>query len=179
MEWVREQSAQSGQSERLYGECRYAARSWDDERRVIIKAEVTRHTGREPRDNPRFVVTNLRSKPDFIYNRLYCRRAVIENRIKELLYGLQIDRTSCTRFLANQCRMLMTAAAYVLFQEIRLQAKDTSLAQAQVGTLRERLLKMAAWVQQSTRRVVLRLPERAAWASDWCKIARRLGAVPL
>ena len=74
---------------------------------------------RSSRDNPRFVVTNLRQTPRVVYERIYCARGDIENRIKELLDGLQIDRTSCCRFWANQLRVLLTAAAYVLMQELR------------------------------------------------------------
>ena len=73
-------------------------------------------------------------------------------------YGLEIDRTSCTNFLANQFRVLMTAAAYVLMQEIRLRAARTQCARAQVWMLRERLLKLGAHVVRSVRRVVLHLP---------------------
>ena len=86
--------------------------------RVLIKAEVVRLGDREPRDNPRFVVTNLRQTPRFIYEKVYCARGDIENRIKELLDGLQIDRTSCCLFSANQLRVFLTAAAYVLMQEL-------------------------------------------------------------
>jgi len=178
MKQVRELTAASGQTEHLYADCDYQADSWDTERRVIYKAEVVRHPGREPKDNPRYVVTNLKCRPEFIYCRVYCQRAPIENRIKELLYGLDIDRTSCTKFLANQFRALLTAAAYMLFQELRLAARNTSLAGAQVSTLRERLLKLAVWVQSSTRRLVFHLPDSAPWSSDWCRIARVLGAVP-
>lgn len=126
-----------------------------------------------------YVVTNLRTSPKHVYERVYCQRAVIENRIKELLLGLHIDRTSCTRFLANQCRVLMTVAAYVLLQELRLKARHTAFAHAQVTTLRERLLKLAAWVECSTRRIVFHLPDSAPWRSDWCRIVRALGAVPI
>ena len=179
MDEVRHWSYRSGKTEHCYGECQYDAHKWDDERRVIFKAEVVRHPGREAKDNPRFVVTNLRSSPKHVYERVYCQRAVIENRIKELLLGLHIDRTSCTRFLANQCRVLMTVAAYVLLQELRLKARHTAFAHAQVTTLRERLLKLAAWVECSTRRIVFHLPDSAPWRSDWCRIARALGAVPI
>ena len=72
----------------------------------------------KPQDNPRFVVTNLRQTPRFIYEKVYCGRGDIENRIKELHDGLQIDRTSCSRFWANQLRVLLTAAAYVLMPEL-------------------------------------------------------------
>jgi hypothetical protein len=89
------------------------------ERRVVIKAEVVRLPGRDPRDNPRFVITNLRQSPRFVYEQVYCARGDIENRIKELHDGLQIGRTSCCRFWANQLRVLLTAAAYVLMQELR------------------------------------------------------------
>ena len=179
MDEVRHRSWHSGETEHRYGECQYEARSWDDERRVIFKAEVVRHPGRDAKDNPRFVVTNLKTSPKHVYERVYCQRAVIENRIKELLLGLQIDRTSCTRFFANQFRVLMTVAAYVLLQELRLNARHTGLAHAQVTTLRERLLKLAVWVERSTRRIVFHLPNSAPWRSDWCRIARALGAVPI
>jgi hypothetical protein len=66
----------------------------------------------------------------------------------------------------------------VLLQELRLKAKRTSLAGAQVTTLRERLLKLAVWVQRSTRRLVFHLPDAAPWRSEWCQIARALGAQP-
>lgn len=110
---------------------------------MIYKAEVVCLAGREPRDNLRFVVTNLPHRLEGIYD-LYRQRGDDENRIKELHYGLELDRTSCHRSLANQLRVLMTAAAYVWMQELRRLAKGTSLAAAQVTTLRERLFKLAA-----------------------------------
>lgn len=78
----------TGVTEHVYGECRYAAQTWDCARRVIIKAEVVQHEGRERRDNPRFVVTNLTRAPQRIYEGIYCQRGEIENRIKELHHGL-------------------------------------------------------------------------------------------
>lgn len=179
MEKARLLSAASEETEHCFGECQYEAGTWDGDRRVIFKAEVVRHPGREPKDNPRFVITNLKSKPKFVYQRVYCQRAPIENRIKELLYGLNIDRTSCTRFFANQLRALLTLAAYVLFQELRLQACNTGLANAQVSTLRERLLKLAVWVKRSTRRMVFHLPDSAPWRHEWTQVARALGAIPI
>lgn len=178
MEHARALSAVSGQTEHFYGECQYAAQTWNRARRVVIKAEVARLADREPKDNARFVVTNLRCGPQRLYEDVYCQRAHIENRIKELHYGLAIDRTSCSRFWANQFRALLTAAAYVLFQELRLHARGTASARAQVSTLRDRLLKLGVWIERSVRRIVLHLPDTAAWRSDWCRIARSLGAVP-
>lgn len=178
MAQVRVLSAASGQTEHRYGDCRYAAKSWNRERRVVFKAEVVRLGEREPKDNPRFVVTNLRHRPQRLYEQVYCQRAHIENRIKELHHGLAIDRTSCSRFWANQFRVLLTAAAYALFQELRLHARGTASQRAQVSTLRLRLLKLGVWIERSVRRVVLHLPDATPWRTDWCRIARSLGAVP-
>lgn len=178
MKQARALSAQTGQTEHVYAECRYAAQTWHVKRRVIIKAEVVRLGDCEPRDNARYVVTNLSARPKQLYENIYCQRGEIENRIKELHHGLEIDRTSCTRFWANQLRVLLTAAAYVLMQELRGCAAGTECARAQVSTLRERLLKLGVWVQRSVRRIVLHLPQYAPWRSDWCRIARTLGAVP-
>jgi len=161
-----------------FGECLYAAGSWKHERRVIIKADIALHPGREPKDNPRFIVTNLKTSPKFIYQKVYCARGDIENRIKELKHGLEIDRTSCTSFKANQFRVLMTAAAYVLMQELRLHARRTGCARAQVNTLRLRLLKLGVWIESSVRRIVLHLPTSTPFADDWRRIARSVGAVP-
>ena len=173
---MRLRSELTGATEHVYGECRYAAQTWDRERRVILKAEVVQHEGRERRDNPRFVVTNLKRAPRRVYEGIYCQRGEIENRIKELHHGLAFDRTSCTRFLANQLRVLLTAAAYVLMQEIRSAASSTSLARAQVNTLRERLFKLGAEVVVSVRRIVLHLPARFPFRDEWRAVAIALGA---
>ena len=161
-----------------FGECVYQARSWNHERRVIIKADIAIHPGRKPKDNARFIVTNLTGSAKKIYEEIYCARGDIENRIKELKHGLAIDRTSCTSFKANQLRVLMTAAAYVLMQEIRLRARRTRCARAQVDTLRLRLLKFGVWFESSVRRTVLHLPVTTPYADEWQRIARNLGAVP-
>jgi hypothetical protein len=178
MKLARRASAHSGHTEHVYAECRYAAKTWAVQRRIIIKAEVVRREGRDPRDNARYVITNISTRPKHIYEDIYCQRAEVENRIKELHHGLEIDRTSCTRFWANQLRVMLTAAAYVLMQELRACAAGTDCARAQVSILRERLLKLGVWVQCSVRRIVLHLPQYAPWCSDWCCVARRLGAAP-
>jgi hypothetical protein len=172
---ARTQSEASGQTEHVYTETRYAARTWSHERRLVVKAEVVRLAGREPRDNQRFVITNLRASPRFVYEQVYCARGDIENRIKELHDGLQIGRTSCGRFWANQLRVLLTAAAYVLMQELRLRAARTACARAQVTTLRERLLKLGVQVVVSVRRIVLHLPTSTPFLDAWRHIACALG----
>jgi DDE family transposase len=168
-------SKATGQTAHVYGETRYAARSWKRQRRVIIKAEVVRHPGRDPKNNPRFVVTNLTDPPETVYE-IYCQRGDVENRLKELHHGLEMDRTSCARFLANQFRVLLTLAAYILFQELQRRTAGTAVARAQVTTLRERLIKLAVWVERSVRRIVLHLPTTYPWLSSWQRIACAVGA---
>jgi hypothetical protein len=125
MRQARRLSRQSGQTEHVYNEANYAAQTWPRQRRIIIKAEVARAEGKKPKDNPRFVITNMKQSPQWLYEEVHCQRGEIENRIKEL-HELQIDRTSCSDFWANQFRVLLTAAAYVLMQELRLKAARTS-----------------------------------------------------
>jgi len=176
MAQARRLSRESGKTEHVYAETLYAAKTWPRRRRIIIKAEVTRHPGRDPKDNPRFVITNMTGSPRWVYEDFYCRRGEIENRIKELHHGLEIDRTSCSRFLANQLRVLLTAAAYVLMQELRLRAARTKLARAQVSTLRDCLLKVGARVRSSVRRILLNLPTSFPYAHAWGVVAHSLGA---
>jgi len=173
---ARRLSRTSGQTARVYGECRYAAGRWSKKRRVIVKAEVVHHPGRDPKDNPRFVVTNLTQTPKWIYEKVYCERGDAENRIKELQLGLDMGRTSCSSFWANQLRVLLTAAAFVLMQELRLRAARTNCARAQVQTLRERLIKIGAHVVRSVRRVVLHLPASYPFLHPWKRVALTLGA---
>ena len=87
------------------------------------------------------------------------------------LHDLEIDRTSCSRFWANQFRVLLTAAAYVLMQELRLRAAGTACARAQVCTLRERLLKLGARVMVSVRRVLVHLPASFPFQPTFVRIA--------
>jgi hypothetical protein len=177
MRQARRLSRQSGETEHVYGEANYAARTWPQQRRIILKAEVVRAEGKKPKDNPRFVITNMKQSPKWLYEEVYCQRGEIENRIKEL-HDLQIDRTSCSDFWANQFRVLLTAAAYVLMQELRLKAANTSCARAQVWTLRERLLKLGARVLVSVRRVVVHLPSSFPFLPTFRQVALALGASP-
>jgi hypothetical protein len=175
MEVARLLAGLTGQTEHVYDEVRYAAGSWKQERRVIIKAEVVRADHKEPKDNPRFVITNMKQTPQWLYEEVYCQRGEIENRIKEL-HAMQIDRTSCTSFWANQFRVLLTAAAYVLMQELRLSAAATDCARAQVWTLRERFLKLGARVILSVRRIVVHLPHSFPFLPTFRRMALELGA---
>jgi hypothetical protein len=160
-----------------YGEAAYQAGTWPAARRTIIKAEVVWHSGREPRDNPRFVITNLRQTPEWIYTQVYCARGDSENRLKELKHALAFGRTSCTRFWANQLRITLTAAAFVLWQELQLRADHTALRGAQVPRLRQALITIGVQVVRSVRRIILHFPRSHPDAATWTRLARALGAV--
>jgi hypothetical protein len=144
---------QTGAKQRLFGEFRYAAGTWDADRRVIVKAE---HTGQGA--NPRYVVTSLKEGPQQIYDELYVRRGEMENRIKEQQLYLFADRTSAHQFLVNQLRLLLASAAYVLLEYIRTHAlRGTELSHARCDTIRLKLLKIGARIVRSVRRIVIHL----------------------
>jgi len=162
---------QTGEKQRQFHEIRYAAQTWDRERRVIVKAE------RLPQGpNLRFVVTNIVDRePADIYDGLYTARGDMENRIKEQQLGLFADRTSCHKFLANQFRLLLASAAYVLIEHIRRTAlAGTELAKAQVTTIRLKLFKIAGRVITSVRRVMFHLSSGCPYPSLFQQIVARL-----
>jgi hypothetical protein len=167
----------TGASARVFGDTSYQAKTWPHARRAVIKAEVVVHPGRDLRDNPRIVITNLRHRPERLYAEIYGARGDSENRLKELHHDLAMGRTSCSRFWANQLRVTLTAAAYVLLQELQLRADRTALARAQVGRLRLVLLKIGVRVERSVRRLVLHFPRAHPDPSAWQALARRFGAV--
>jgi hypothetical protein len=175
MRAVRVLSSVSGHTKTLFTDIRYQTKTWKKHRRLVVKAEVVRYPGRKARDNARYVVTNITLKPERVY-KIYRGRGDVENKIKELHYSLAIDRTSCSDFKPNQFRLLLTAAAYVLMQEIRRNAAGTVLQNAQVSTLRERLLKLGAVVKRSIRRIVIHLPISCPWIQSWRSIASAVGA---
>lgn len=143
----------TGRKQRLFGEFRYAAYTWDRERRVIAKAEHSSYGS-----NPRFVVTNLSGGSQRLYETLYCARGDMENRIKEQQLDLFADRTSCHAWWANQFRLLLSGLAYTLLETLRRVAlKGTELARAQCGTIRLKLLRIGAVIVRNTRRVRLLL----------------------
>ena len=159
-----------GEKQRLFSEVRYAAQTWDTPRRVIVKAE---HSARG--SNPRFVVTNLTGNAQRIYDRIYCARGEMENRIKEQQLGLFADRTSCHTWWANQFRLLLSSLAYTLLETLRRVAlHGTALARAQCGTLRLKLLRIGAIVLRNTRRIRLLLSSAYPNRELFCLVAARL-----
>lgn len=144
----------TGQKQRLFTEFCYAAKSWDRGRRVIGKAE---YSSQGP--NPRFVVTNLPDSPQTLYDERYCPRGDMENRIKEQQLMLFADRTSCSKLLANQFRLLLSGLAYTLLDGLRrLGLSPSAEGQWQSATLRQRIIKVAARVRVSARRIYFQLP---------------------
>jgi Transposase DDE domain group 1 len=173
---ARRLAKKAGRPVQLFDECDYRARSWPRDRRVIYKAEVVTQEGRDPKDNVRYVVTNLRNAPARVYE-IYRQRGDVENRIKELHHGLSFDRTSCSSYVANQVRIVEAAAAFVLFQELRARMRGSELRTATVETIREKLLKVAVRVVESVRRIVLSFPESYPWKELWCQTAVSAGGL--
>lgn len=170
MQEAEDRFQRTGAKQRRFHEVHYAAKTWDRQRRVIVKAE---RLVQGP--NCRFVVTNLHDEPQAIYDGLYTARGEMENRIKEQQLGLFADRTSCRKFLANQFRLLLASAAYVLIEHLRrVGLGGTELAKAQVTTIRLKLFKIAARVVTSVRRVVFHLSS----SYPYQPLFRRLGPHP-
>lgn len=166
-----EQYETSGEKQRLFSEFQYGAESWSKERRVIVKAEVNSR-GR----NPRFVVTTLSGDPQKLYDKLYCARGDMENRIKQQLEMFS-DRTSCQRWWPNQFRILLSTIAYTLVHAIRsLGLQGTQFARAQVGTIRLKLLKIGTIVLRNTRRVRFLFSSAFPYQHEFFLVARRLAA---
>lgn len=168
--------AAEGETVTVYGEQWYAARTWPHQRRVTHKAEVVIHPGRAPKRNLRFVVTNMSRRPEAVYD-IYRQRGDSENRIKELKDEMELGRLSCHGFWANQLRLLLSAAAFVVMQALRVRLRKLNLGTAQVGTLRLRLLKIGGRVTRSVRRYVVHLAAAHPLAKEWQQAARAWGAV--
>lgn len=134
---------------------RYQAGTWSRLRRVVIKVEVSGQGV-----NTRFVVTDLEhARTQVVYRHLYCARGQMENEIKDHKRYLKSDRTSCHRFAANQFRLLLHSAAYVLLDTLRREVlKGTPWARATMETLQLRLLKLGARIQEVTDRIKISLP---------------------
>ena len=128
---------------------RYGAKSWNKQRQVIAKLEVT-----DKGPNPRFIITNLPGDAQALYDGVYCARGDMENRIKEQQLGLFADRTSAHDWWANQFRLLLSSLAYILLESIRrIALKGTELERAQATTIRLKLLKIGAVILRNTRRI--------------------------
>jgi len=147
--------------------------SWSQQRRVIGKAE---HLAKG--SNPRFVVTSLsaqRYPARFLYEKIYCARGDMENRIKEQQLALFADRTSSSRMKANQLRLWFSTAAYLLIHQLRrLGLKNTSMAKAQCHTIRLKLLKIGAQIKISVRRTLISLASGYPYEKIFAQVYQNL-----
>lgn len=161
---------ESGEKQRLFAELRYGARTWSRRRRVIARLEHGPMGA-----NPRYVVTNLPGDGQQLYDRLYCQRGEMENRIKECQLNLFADRTSCHDWWPNQFRLILSSLAYVLIEAIRrLALNGTDMARAQAGTIRLRLLRIGAVVIRNSRRIRFHLSTACPDKSLFRLVADRL-----
>jgi hypothetical protein len=179
MNLVRHMVKLHGKKVTIHRETTYKAKRWHRPHRLAYKAEVVVEEGKEPRDNARYVVATMPGNFgagglfDFYYG-----HSDMENTIKELKNDLDMDRTSCSRFQANQLRVLLTLATYVLMQSVQEYSADEDLQKAQMATLRDRLLLIGVQVRCSVRRVVLEFTCHHPWAAAWLSCARALGTAP-
>ena len=158
------------ESQRIFGEFKYSAETWRKERKIILKTKSNIH-----RLNNRFIVTNLVGPPKHLYEKVYCARGEMENRIKEQQLYLFADRTSSSQWLTNQFRLLLTALAYTLLESIRrLALKMTELGSAQCSTIRLKLLKIGAVIIINTRKVKVLLSDSYPWQALFKLVTKRL-----
>jgi hypothetical protein len=159
---------------RVYDEWQHEVETWDQAYRTIVKAEAQGDI-----IDTRFVVTSDQlSTPQEVYG-IYTMRGDIENRIKEFKLDIQSGRTSCHRFLANQFRLLLHHAAAILMQLLQEALEGTSFARAQISTLRLRILKVAARVVVSCRKIWFHLPTAFPLRSIWKTLYAHLRAGPI
>ncbi len=168
------EASSTGKPARRFKDFRYATLdSWSRRRRVIGKAEWT-----EGEANPRFIVTSLKqagTNGRFLYEKVYCARGEMENRIKECQGDLFADRTSTATMRANQLRLWFASFAYVLLCAVRrIGLAHTQFAQATCGTIRLKLLKLAGLVRISARRIKFALATACPYADEWRRAAARL-----
>jgi Transposase DDE domain group 1 len=166
--------AREGDKVRRYGEFRYAARCWQVERRVIGRVEASAQGS-----DSRFIITNLKGAPRWLYEAVYCQRGQAENLIKAHKLHLASDRTSCTSATANQFRLLIHTAAYWLLHTLRGLAPKTSFwRDAQFDTIRLALIKVAARVTEMKTRIKVALPSCYPHQTSWARLAARATALP-
>lgn len=162
-----ELSRRTGQPARRFRDFTWSTRdSWSRQRRVVAKAEWTQGEA-----NPRFVVTSLTREEHqarHLYEKIYCARGEMENRIKECQLDLFADRTSAKTMRANQLRLWFASFAYVLLCALRrIGLKHTQFARATCATIRLKLLKIAALVRISVRRIKLAMPSAFACQAEY------------
>jgi hypothetical protein len=176
--WAEDEHQCTGKPVRRYKDFRYRTRnSWSRRRRVVGKAE---HLAKGA--NPRFIVTSLKRKDidaRTLYERVYCARGEMENKIKECQLDLFADRTSTATMKANQLRLWFSSFAYVLIEALqRIGLAHTELANATCGTIRLKLLKIGARVTVSVRRIRIAIASASPFQGEFALAHARLRAPP-
>jgi Transposase DDE domain group 1 len=171
-----EESKRTGKPARRFKDFLWTTRdSWSCRRRVVAKAEWTQGEA-----NPRFVVTSLTPEENearFLYERVYCARGEMENRIKECQGDLFADRTSTATMRANQLRLWFASMAYVLLSALRrIALRHTQFAKATCGTIRLKLLKIGALVRVSVRRIKLAMSSACPYQREFAAAHALLAA---
>jgi Transposase DDE domain group 1 len=174
LERVAAKSVRTGRPERRFKSFMWRTRrTWSRARRVVAKIECSKGEA-----NPRFVVTSLtrrQCKAKDLYEKVYCARGDMENRIKECQLDLFADRTSAATLRANQLRLWFYSMAYVLLCALRrIGLHDTDLAQATCGTIRLKLFKIGARVRISVRRIRIAMASACPNAQIWGAAAVKL-----
>ncbi|WP_410525826.1 transposase [Rickettsia endosymbiont of Oedothorax gibbosus] len=160
----------SKEKQRFFSEFKYKADSWSRHRKIVGKAEVI-----SLGENPRYIVTNLAGKPEDLYDKNYCARGDMENRIKEQQLELFADRTSCHKWWANQLRLILSSLAYTLVEYIRDKfLQGTELAKALVGTVRLKLFKIGAVIIRNTRSIKFLLSSSYPYQHIWDSVMKKL-----
>lgn len=144
------QFKETGEPQKLFVSLFYAASSWKTKRRIICKAEYNEHGS-----NTRFILTtDQHGDPENLYCKQYCLRGEMENKLKQMKLDLESDRMSCTRFIANQFRILLSSLAYMLINCLRENGlKGTAFEKAYCQTIRLKLFKIGAVITKNTRRI--------------------------
>ncbi len=148
----------------------YRAGTWKHPRRVIAKSEFNSQG-----PNNRYVVTNLDGDGQFLYEKLYCARGEMENRIKEQQLDLFADRTSCHEFVSNQFRLLLSSFAYIIMERFRaLLLSGSDFAQATCGTIRLNFIRIGACIRRNTRKIYISLSSACPNQNLFLEIARKI-----
>jgi hypothetical protein len=171
LEEAREDHERTAQKARLFSEDVYQAASWERERRVVYKAEVM-----EQGTNRRFVLTTRSDGPKALYE-FYARRGESENWIKDFKLHVKADRLSCHRFIANQFRLLLHAAAYWLMDALRRKLIESGARRMQLDTLRLGLIKIGGRVRELMTKVRLHLASGHPGEHSWHTLSRAFGGV--
>jgi hypothetical protein len=159
---------------KFYKSFTYQAGTWQQEQRVIVKIEMS-----EMGINIRYVVTNFKhGSPQFLYEQLYCGRGQMELDIKELKTYLHSDRTSCHKFKANQFRVFLHAAAYVLLLGLKSEVlPGTALQNASILTIREKVLLTAVHIRQMKSKIKIEFPQNHPFMEDLVRVLHQFAVL--